>query len=560
MAKKKKYLRKSKGPSAVLVLFIVAIIAAAAVFGYLFVQTRLDHDRILDNVTVAGVDVGGMTKKEAAQAIGSAAGNTYGQRALVFTIGEDEHQLPADICQQLDADAAAEHAYEYGRTGFLFRRYREQKKAGEGTVSVDITKLLNLNEDEIRKVTKELSAQYNTPMKPTEYEIEGSGNERVLVITVGQPGYVLDGDTLFKQLLKAYNENDFHMEAECQITATEEPDWERICADNCVLPENATMDPVTYKVTDEKDGFGFTPLDAKNATLNGEPGQLVRLPFQALKAEVTREDLEKDLFKDLLSEYTAKYGSSYNRDINLKLSTAAVNGKVLLPGEIFDYNSTLGERTPEAGYKLGNTYAGMETVQTYGGGICQTSSTLYYCALMADLEIVSRINHGFISDYVPYGMDATVSWGGPEFRFKNNTKYPIKIEAYSSGGNVTVKLWGTDDKDYYVKMEYEVLGTYGWKTVYEEMSPDNPKGYKDGQVITSPYTGYKVQTYRCKYSKATDELISREAEAYSVYDTRNKVVVKIVEKEPTVDPSVPTDPVTPPGGSVTPPDIVKPDE
>ena len=556
MAKKKKYLKKSKGPSAMLILLIVAILAAAALLGYLYVQTRLDHDKILDNVTIAGVDVGGMSKAEARDAIRAATKNTYGQKELVFTVGDNEHSLPAAVCGQLDAEEAAEYAHDYGRTGFLFRRYREQKMAGEGTVNVDITALLDLDQDAIKAAAQDMSSQYNTEMESTDYRIEGSGDEGVLVIFVGRPGYVLDGDKLYQQLLDAYNQNKFHVEADCQITPPAEPDWESICAEHCTMPVNATMDPITYKVTEEKDGFGFTPLDAKNAILNSGAGEEVRVPFKVLKAEVTRADLEKDLFKDLLSEYTAKYGSSYNRDINLKLSTAAVNGTVLLPGETFDYNTTLGERTPEAGYKLGNTYAGMETIQTYGGGICQTSSTIYYCALLADMEIVSRTNHGFYTDYVPSGCDATVSWGGPEFRFKNTSKYPIKIEAYSDAGNVTVKIWGTDDKDYYVKMESETLAVYNWKTVYQEMKPDNAKGYKDGQVITSPYTGYKIQTYRCKYDKATDALISKEPEALSVYSTRNKVVCRIVEDKP----AEPNEPSTPPSDPATPPDVVKPDE
>ena len=208
-----------------------------------------------------------------------------------------------------------------------------------------------------------------------------------------------------------------------------------------------------------------------------------------------------------------------------------------MPGDIFSYNPALGERTPEAGWKQADGYVGSETRKEYGGGICQASSCLYLSAMKADLEIVERVNHGFISSYMPYGMDATVSWGGPEFRFKNNTEYPIRIEAWATGGAVTVKLVGTDTKDYYVKMTYEVLSTDPYETVYQEMEADNEKGYKDGDVITSGYTGYKIRTYRCKYSKATDELISSEVEATSKYDRRDKVVCKIKKDEETTEPS-----------------------
>ena len=197
------------------------------------------------------------------------------------------------------------------------------------------------------------------------------------------------------------------------------------------------------------------------------------------------------------------------------------------PGETFDYNQTLGKRTKEAGYKAAGAYVNGETVNTVGGGICQVSSTIYYCALMADLEIVTRQNHSYPSSYIPLGMDATVSWGGPEFRFRNNTKYPIKIVASASGGNTTVTIMSYDDRDYYTKMEYEVLKRISYSTVYKDFPADNPQGYKNGKVLTTPYTGYVVDTYRVKYDKATDKEISRTYEGRSSYKSRDKVVARV---------------------------------
>ena len=217
------------------------------------------------------------------------------------------------------------------------------------------------------------------------------------------------------------------------------------------------------------------------------------------------------------------------------------------PGDVFDYNETLGQRTTAKGYREANAYVNGETVKTVGGGICQVSSTLYYCALMADLEIVTRRNHSYPSSYIPLGMDATVSWGGPEFRFKNNTNYPIKIVASASGGDTTISIMSYDDRDYYVKMEYEVLKKTSYSVVYKTFAHDNPEGYKNGQVLSTPYTGYTVDTYRVKYSKATNEEISRTYEARSTYKHRDKVIAK-VEAAPA--PSEPTTPSTPSGGDI----------
>ena len=132
---------------------------------------------------------------------------------------------------------------------------------------------------------------------------------------------------------------------------------------------------------------------------------------------------------------------------------------------------------------------------------------------------------------MPFGMDATVSWGGPEFKFRNSTDFPLRIEASSNRGSVTISLIGTDTKDYYVVMSYEVLSGDRYETVYQEMPADNEEGYKDGDVIVSGYNGFTVQTFKNKYSKETDELLSTEKEAKSIYKRRDRVICKIIQEE-----------------------------
>lgn len=98
----------------------------------------------------------------------------------------------------------------------------------------------------------------------------------------------------------------------------------------------------------------------------------------------------------------------------------AIDGLVIAPGEQFSYNDALGERTAERGYKAAGAYSNGQVVQEIGGGICQVSSSLYYAALLANLQIDVRVCHYFPVAYLPPGLDATVSWGGPEFKFTNN--------------------------------------------------------------------------------------------------------------------------------------------
>ena len=123
------------------------------------------------------------------------------------------------------------------------------------------------------------------------------------------------------------------------------------------------------------------------------------------------------------------------------------------------------------------------------------------------------------------GTDATVSWGGPEFTFKNSTNYPIRIETWIDDDYAYCRLVGTDEKDYYVEIESDVLYYTYPETIVEVHSPDS--GYYDGQELQSAYRGAGVQTYKLKYDKETKELISREEDQKSVYKKRDKIVVSI---------------------------------
>lgn len=548
----------------VIVICSVLLLAVLGVWSYFYFWSGFPFGTILENVSVAGVDVGNMTVTEAVAAVEEAVRDTYCKTPMEITVRDEHLQLPPSIItSSLNVKGAVKKAYAYGRTGFPGRRNQEQLQAATEGHEVDLGDYLPIDMKTLRSELQTLAARFDRPLTQTTYEVTGTAPDlnaenlaevpsdtpwQTLVITKGIPSYDFDVDAVCEQVLKAYSRNEFHVEYKCPVTDPDPLELDSIYEQFCQAPVDAVMDMKTFEVTPHVQGYDFDLEAAKQQFSDAKPGDVLELPFRLTTPEVTYDDLNSMLYRDVLSSFTAYSGSNPDRDVNLKLSCKAINNTVIYPGEIFSYNPTLGKRTPEKGYRPAAGYVGSETVMEYGGGICQASSCLYYTAMLADLEIVERTNHGFISSYMPYGMDATVSWGGPEFRFRNNTDYPIRIEAHASGGAVTVKLIGTDTKDYYVKMEYNVLGVYDYKVVEKEMSPDNPQGYRDGEVITTPYTGYKVETFRCKYDKETDELISRDHEATSTYSSRDKVICKIAEPEPTTPPPAspePTDPLPP---------------
>ena len=504
--------------------------------------------QIADNVTVAGVAVGGMSKREAMSAVRDAIGDSYETTDMTVQVEDQSIVLtPEAVGISFDASAAVALALD--------------AKVGE---AVDLTDCLNLNTDAIATALKELMANFGTELSQPSYIISGvDGMDKTLILNMGTPGYGLTYDSVYAQVLSAYSNHSFSLTLSGEIEAPDAVDLDAIYEETYIAPVNAVYDTEKKETTDHILGYSIDVEAAKELVKNASYGENVSIPYVCIEPEITKTDLDGMLFRDVLSTYTAKSGSISSRDVNLRIACETVNGVVLQPGEVFDYNKTLGERTEAKGYKYGASYIGNKTINTIGGGICQVSSTIYYCALMADMEIVTRTNHGFLNTYVPMGMDATVSWGGPEFRFKNNSDYPIRIEASASAGHTTVTIYGTDTKDYYVKMEYNVLATYPWESVVQELPPDNPDGYKDGQVISTAYTGYKIATYRCKYDKATNELISRVQETLDTYNKRDYVVCKIVDpnatepsapsepSEPT-DPPVETEPSTPPVEPVIP--------
>ena len=191
---------------------------------------------------------------------------------------------------------------------------------------------------------------------------------------------------------------------------------------------------------------------------------------------------------------------------------------------MFSYNGVVGQRTKAKGYKEAPAYVQGQTVNEVGGGVCQPSSTLYLASLRSNMQITERYAHRYVPAYIPAGMDATVSWGGPDYKFTNNTLYPVKIKTSynSSNGYLTVTLYGTKTDDTHVEVVNEFLGTTPWKTIYRT-DTSLPKG--SSKVSVTPYTGYKYRTYRNLYD-GNGNLIESKYEATSDYKVRDQVILR----------------------------------
>lgn len=532
-------------------LILLTLIGTIA--GVVYLKTSDPYDnKILNNVSVADINLGGMTKEEAYAAIELEYGDLFSETDMVLTIGDQVLTFsPLDTGADLDVDAVVKYAYGYGRTGTKAEKESAYQNSLVSVHTVGLLPYLNLNEEYIRSVLEEYASGYESVYSDSSYQVEGQmpklncedydpdAPTQTLRITLGTPGMGVDVDTLFNDILDAYSLRVFALEREepKADAVPEMPDLQAIYDSLYVAPVNADIDRQTFESIPGDYGYDFDLAAAESLLASAAYGETVEISMRYVEPEIMDDEV---LFRDVLGSCQTKHTSDEDRNTNLKVACEAINGTILMPGETFSFNDHLGERTEEKGYKPAGTYSGTKLIDTVGGGICQCSSTLYYCTLLADLEIVDRINHGLPVTYMDYGMDATVSWGGPDFKFRNSSNFPIKLKAEVSDGYVKMEILGTDEKDYYVKMEYEFTGWEYHETVYEEHDKDS--GYYDGQVLQGGSDGIYVKTYKCKYDKKTNELLSREFEARSHYKRVDKVVVRIKGATPAPTEPAPTTP------------------
>jgi vancomycin resistance protein YoaR len=144
-----------------------------------------------------------------------------------------------------------------------------------------------------------------------------------------------------------------------------------------------------------------------------------------------------------IGSYTTEFSGSAGRLHNVARAGEIISGTLVAPGEQFDFNTVVGARTEANGFKTAPAIIGGKLEDTLGGGICQVSTTLFNAVFFAGLDVTARTNHSIYISHYPKGRDATVSWGGPEFRFRNDTPNWILIKAATGGGSLTFVLYGT---------------------------------------------------------------------------------------------------------------------
>ena len=544
-------------------LALGSALAIAAVIGLnnlknKFFATPEDDGKILPNVFVAGIDIGGMTQEEATNALRVSLSSSYSTQDLVVNLPGDSLKLsPDQTGARLDVEAVVKKAYAYGRDGTDAENARTRKEAQTKHHAIALLPYLSLDLPYIYSAVEAFCDSYSIEMTPPTVRLEGTRPEyprkpenwdedkkgpykpnlegivhQNLVITLGTPNFILEPGALYDYILDAYSLHNMTVSYEAPaLTAPEKVDLEKVFEQFCIVPQDAELDNKTFEVVPEIYGYGFD-METVAALLDSAAyGQTVTVPMDFLMPDITEEALVGHLFKDVLAEFTAVYNGTADaaRAKNLHLACEALNGYVIKAGETFSFNLALGPCTTNKGYQTAPTYVG-STASTLGGGISQISSALYCGALQAGLQITQRHAHAYAVDYTLLGFDAAVTYGSQDLQFVNTTADPIRILVSTDGTKVTVQLLGTVEENapaYTTELKNQVLAIYNPNTVYQPMHYDNQQGYTDGHVLQQGISGYEIAAYVHTYD-SNGALVSSTLVSTDSYAKRDHIVVRIV--------------------------------
>lgn len=516
--KKKK---KRHGRAAALVILLLLVAGAGTALGYTYAT-----DTVFRGVTAGTVEVGGLSVAEAQNKIQTEVGPVVETGSIQVKIYDTEYPIAIqDVTTGLDAAASAQAAYDIGHTGGVGERVAGAFGALFGGKTAEL--VITVDDAALDQRLDEIASEALTEPTGATWELSGAN----LILTMPKPGISFDRDKVRGEVKTKIETMDFTpYEVETQLTDPEPLDVDELKTQVDCEPTNAIVDKSDGKtIIPEKNGIEMDADKAREIIGDGTEATYT-IPVTVTPAKVTKEVLDRALFRDVLSSVSTSLNTgNVDRTNNVTLAAKYMNGTILNPGEEFSYNGVVGQRTTERGFKAAGAYSNGQLIDEVGGGVCQPSSTLYMAVLRADLEVTERTNHSMTVAYTPLGEDATVSYGSLDFKFKNNTDYPIKLITVREGSQMKAKIMGTKGDDKTVRLETEILETLTPETIKKTDSSLKPG---ETEVQQSAVTGYKTITY--KYVTVNGET-TKEVANRSSYRKRDKIV--LVGPEATSEPA-----------------------
>ena len=486
----------SRAGTVAAVLGLLVLIAGAAVFA----RALSLREAVLPGTSVAGVDVGGLSRANAQAALQTQLAARLAEPVRV-QVGEQRFTVRPDRLWTLDARATEERAFQAGRDSLASRL---GALAAPFAVDRDVSPVIELRPSEIAKIE---TAIRELTSRPVSAGLEMKGAE--VVVRPGTPGTTVAVEPVLDSVRTAA------MAGTAEVAAAVEPVQPAITteeAEAVALQARAIVAaPVgirfkgndvgalepgrlaklvrfersagTYEVSLDKEGLerallpmvkaklrapvdatfkvvgdrvrvvrsrgGTTlaPVKAQEAVLAAalQPGvRTAAVSLTVLPAAFTTKAAQAMGIREKISTFTTDMGeSSANRIWNVHLLGDYLNGTIIKSGQTFSYNKEVGPRTVERGFREGQMIFGGVLIPSIGGGVCQTATTVFNAAFEAGLPIKTRYNHSFYISHYPVGRDATVSWGGPDLVFRNDLKSAILVKVSYTNTTFTVSFYGT---------------------------------------------------------------------------------------------------------------------
>lgn len=527
-----------------IVITLVSIIMISLALSAQLCYMVLEDQRIYKGIFINDLYVGGLTKQQASELISKNYQDKIKDLEISITAGSHHETLEfTEIGVYVDIDDTVNKAFLIGRTGNIFKRFSDILDARKNNPIINI--VLKYDKEKVGAKIQSLYDKTFIPVKEAELIIQ----DDVAIVRSGHHGESIDKDLLLKEVeyhieqLKSGN-----IDIPIRISKPSKIDVEDFYKKITREAQNAYVKVENNKVTIIPEVIGISVKKSDLAfiaeQLEDKENIEMVVPVEKVMPSVTEKDINNKLFKDTLytvyTSYRNDTQANKNRTENLRLASSKINGTILAPGEVFSFNNTVGKRTIEAGYKDAMIFRDGKVIPDIGGGICQVSSTLYYAVLYADLEVVERRNHMFVVSYVPYGMDSTVYYGQTDFRFKNSTNWPIKIESWMTNDNrLYFSIKGTNESvGKTVEIIPEVIKTIPYTTKYTE-DPTLPAGEK--KVVQAGQNGYVVDTYKIiKVNGAVKERKKISTSTYQPLTEEVLVGTKEVENIPETTPPAAT--------------------
>ena len=505
-------------------IFLIAsacvLIAAAAVAGVLLLGSSTDVVRIVDfgtaikGVSVGGVDISGMTKEQAIEATKPLEEALIAGANISLDVnGEVIEYTVADFGITTDYDSIISQALSFGHTGTFEDRKQAAEEGIGGGRKFDIA--LSISEEALHSRLAQLKTQLDKEPREAGFTFMPWG------YTLNADGTAAPYEPDKQQMIEncstgkviTYPENLVRLAPEEMPPAIRYQFWDndKYAKD---FKGTAAANIARFFYTSEQTGL----VTDTEAIFDELMGQIKSHSFSTITVpvEVTEPTVKLDQIKQqthLITSWTSSYSDHYGkaRNWNVAMMSSIICGQILQPGTQWSINDTAGPRYLSNGWKAASGIVDGGYVDQPGGGVCQISSTLYNAVIrcgLASKDIVSQ-HHSIVSGYMPKGLDATISTGGPDLKFTNPYTTPLYIVSYMNpeDKSVTVEVYGAPVIDPATNEEViydytsESLGAYGEPqmiNIYNTPTlPDGTAVPVNGSIVyAEARKGQRAQTYR----------------------------------------------------------------